>query len=319
VNQSGGINGALLQVEIANDDNDPAIGKQIANNFVKDPSILAVVGHNSSGVSLAAAPEYQKGKLVMISPTSDAKNLSGFGNYIFRTIPTNRSQAETLANYATRTLGKTNIVVCLDSKSQSSQSRKDDFSAAITANGGKVAPVECDLSATTFNASAMMSQAISQGADGLLLLPSIERLNQAIDVAQVNQRRLALLGSSTLYTIQTLQQGQAAVNGMVLSVAWHPQAIPGNPFAGKAVKLWGGEVNWRSATAYDAAQAIITGLRQTSTREGLQQALSSPAFSANGATGTVQFSSGDRNSAAILVQIQPGESPSGFSFVPLKP
>jgi branched-chain amino acid transport system substrate-binding protein len=164
-----------------------------------------------------------------------------------------------------------------------------------------------------------MSQAISQGADGLLLLPSIERLNQAIDVAQVNQRRLALFGSSTLYTIQTLQQGQAAVNGMVLSVAWHPQAIPGNPFAGNAVKLWGGEVNWRSATAYDAAQAIITGLRQTSTREGLQQALSSPAFSANGATGTVQFSSGDRNSAAILVQIQPGESPSGFSFIPLKP
>jgi branched-chain amino acid transport system substrate-binding protein len=318
VNQNGGINGALLQVEIANDDNDPAIGKQIANNFVKDPSILAVVGHNSSDVSLAAAPEYEKGKLVMISPTSDAKNLSGFGNYIFRTIPTNRSQAEALANYATKTLGKTNIVVCLDSQSQSSQSRKDDFIAAIAANGAKVAPVECDLSVPTFNASAVISQAISQGADSLLLLPSIERLNQAIDVAQVNQRRLALLGSSTLYTIQTLQQGQAAVNGMVLSVAWHPQAVPGNPFAGNAVKLWGGEVNWRSATAYDAAEAIIAGLKQSSTREGLQQALSSPAFSANGATGTVQFSSGDRNSAAILVQIQPGQSPSGFNFVPLK-
>lgn len=319
VNKSGGINGALLQVEIANDDNDPLVGKQIANNFVKDPSILAVVGHNSSDVSLAAAPEYQKGKLVMISPTSDARNLSGFGNYIFRTIPTNRSQAETLSNYATKTLGKTNIVVCLDSQSQSSQSWKDDFTAAISAAGGKVAPIECDLSAPTFNASAVISQAISQGADGLLLLPSIERLNQAIDVAQVNQRRLALLGSSALYTIQTLQQGQAAVNGMVLSVAWHPQAIPGNPFAGNAVKLWGGEVNWRSATAYDAAKAIISGLGETNTREGLQQALSSPAFSANGATGTVQFSSGDRNSAAILVQIQPGESPSGFSFVPLKP
>jgi branched-chain amino acid transport system substrate-binding protein len=195
-----------------------------------------------------------------------------------------------------------------------------DFIVAMEPNGGKAAPIECDLSTPTFNASAVMSQAISQGADGLLLLPSIERLNQAIDVAQVNQRRLALFGSSTLYTIQTLQQGQAAVNGMVLSVAWHPQAIPGNPFAGNAVKLWGGEVNWRSATAYDAAQAIISVLRQIpGTREGLQQALSSPAFSANGATGTVQFSSGDRNSAAILVQIQPGESPSGFSFVPLKP
>ena len=114
VNKSGGINGVLLQVEIANDDNASLVAKQIADEFVKDPSTLAVVGHNSSDVSLAAAPEYQKGKLVMISPTSDARNLSGFGNYIFRTIPTNRSQAETLSNYATKTLGKTNIVVCLD-------------------------------------------------------------------------------------------------------------------------------------------------------------------------------------------------------------
>jgi branched-chain amino acid transport system substrate-binding protein len=108
---------------------------------------------------------------------------------------------------------------------------------------------------------------------------------------------------------------------MVLAVAWHPRAIPGNPFAGNAVKLWGGEVNWRSATAYDAAEAIITGLKQNSTRDGLQTALSNSGFSANGATGAVQFlPSGDRNGAAILVKIQPGSiSQTGFDFVPLTP
>jgi branched-chain amino acid transport system substrate-binding protein len=108
---------------------------------------------------------------------------------------------------------------------------------------------------------------------------------------------------------------------MVMAATWHPKAIPGNPFAEKAVKLWGGEVNWRSATAYDATTAILTGLKQNNTREGLQQVLSSPGFSANGATGSVQFlPTGDRDGTAILVQVKPGQgTKTGFDFVPLKP
>lgn len=310
-----------VQVAIANDDNNPDTAKQIATEFVRDTSILAVVGHNSSDATIAAAPEYQNGKLVIISPTSDAKDLSGIGSYIFRTIPSIRNQAEVLANYALTTARKTNIAICVDSQSKSSQSLKEEFTTAIAKSGGKIAPINCDVSAATFNTSAVISQAISQGADSLLLLPSVDRLSQGLDVVQANQRRLSLLGSSTLYTIQTLQQGQAAVNGMVMVVAWHPQAFPGNSFAANAVKLWGGEVNWRSATAYDATEAIITGLQKNKTREGLQQALSNPGFVASGATGSVQFlPTGDRNSTAVLVKVQSGQaSKTGFDFVPLKP
>ena len=69
INQSGGIQGHLIEIKIANDDNDPEIARKIAANFVNDRSILAVIGHNSSKASLAAAPIYQKGKLIEISPT----------------------------------------------------------------------------------------------------------------------------------------------------------------------------------------------------------------------------------------------------------
>lgn len=309
-----------LQVEIANDNNNPDRAKQIARELVNDQSILAVVGHNSSDATLAAAPEYQNGKLVVISPTSDAEALPEVGNYVFRTILSISNQAEVLANYAVKKERKTNTVICTDSQAKASESLKEEFTKAVATDGGKVAAVNCDLSAPTFNANNVISQAISQGADSLLLLPSIDRLTQGLDVAQANQRRLALFGSSTMYTIQTLQQGQASVNGMVMAVAWSPQAFPGNSFAADAVKLWGGEVNWRSATAYDATEAIIAGLKQNKTREGLQQALSNPGFVTNGATGAVQFlPSGDRKGTAILVQVQPGQgSKTGFDFVPLK-
>lgn len=138
---------------------------------------------------------------------------------MFRTSLNIPSQANTLANYTLKTARKTNIVISTDSKANASESLKEEFTKAVSTNGGKVATVNCDLSGSTFNANTVISQAISQGTDSLFLLPSIDSLTQGIDVAQANQRRLFLFGSSTLYTIQTLQQGQAAVNGSKFKVS----------------------------------------------------------------------------------------------------
>ncbi|MDZ7958307.1 MAG: ABC transporter substrate-binding protein [Aulosira sp. DedQUE10] len=319
VNRSGGIKGKLLQVAIANDDNESSQAQQIAKQFVQDPSILAVVGHNSSNASIAAAPIYQEGGLVMISPSSTAQNLSGIGSYIFRTVPSNGAFAERLSNYTIKTARKTNIAICADSKSIDTQSFKDEFIKGIVAGGGKVNPTNCDIAATNFDPSALISQFISSGADGLVLAPNVDRINKALDIAAANNGKLTIFASPTLYTFQTLQVGKADVSGLVLPVPWHPQAIPGNPFPQNAVKLWGGNVNWRTATAYDATIAIAKGLQQSSTRNDLEKVLHSSSLVANGATGKIEFlPSGDRNGTAVLVKIQPSsKSSTGYDFMPL--
>ena len=83
---------------------------------MEDDKILAVVGHNASDASLAAASIYQQGKLVMVTPTSFANELSGFGDYIFRTVPHIRLVAARLAEYAVRIAQKPDIAVCYDSQ-----------------------------------------------------------------------------------------------------------------------------------------------------------------------------------------------------------
>ncbi len=321
INHSGGIGGKLVQVEIANDDNDPAIAKQIAAAFVKDSRILAVIGHNSSDASIAAAPVYQQGSLVMISPTSVARNMSGIGSYIFRTTPSTRAIAETLARYTVNSARKTKIAICTDSQAQASRSFQEEFTSAIFEHGGSVTNTACDFSAPNFNPSEIPSQAISDGADALLLAPFVNKINQAIEVAQANQGRLALLGSHTMYTFQTLQQGQVNTNGMVLPVAWHPAVSPNNAFAINAKKFWRGAGSWRTAMSYDATMAVFTGLKSGSNREQLQKALSNSGFSFNGATGAVRFlPSGDRQGSGILVRVQPGTaSGAGYDFVPFRP
>lgn len=321
VNNSGGIGGKLVQVEIANDDNDPEIAKQIATEFVKDQSILAVIGHNSSEASIAAAPVYQQGGLVMISPSSVARNLSGIGSYIFRTTPSTRAIAEPLARYAVNYAHKTKIAICSASKTEASQSFKEEFTWAIFEHGGKVTNTACDFSSAKFNPSDIPSQAISDGADALLIAPSLYNTNQAIELIRANKKRLPLLGNQTMYGIETLRQGQVDANGMVLAATWHPQAIPGSSFPTNARKLWGGSGSWRTAMAYDATEAVFTGLKSGLSREQLQKTLSNSGFSFNGATGPIQFlPSGDRQGKGLLIKIQPGkDSGTGYDFVSFQP
>lgn len=321
INHSGGIGGKLIQVVVANDDNDPATAKQIATEFVKDSSILAVVGHNSTEASVAAAPVYQQGGLVMISPTTVGKNLSGIGNYIFRTTPNARATADVLARYAVQSARKTKIAICAASGAEASQSFQEEFTWALFDYGGKAVNTNCNFSDPNFNPNDIPSQVVSAGADALLLAPSVYNINQAIDVVRANKGRVALLGNQTMYVFEALQQGKADINGMVLSVAWHPSAIAGSTFPTNAKRFWGAPGNWRTAMAYDATGAIIAGLKSDLSRESLQKALSNSGFSFKGATGVVQFlPSGDRNMKGILVRVEPGKnSGTGYDFVPFQP
>jgi branched-chain amino acid transport system substrate-binding protein len=299
VNQQGGLHSKGLQVQIANDDNNPEAAKQIADTFVHDPGILAVIGHNASNASVAAAPIYQQGGLVMITPTSFANLLSNFGSYIFRTVPNIRSMAAPLAEYVVQQKQLKNIAICYDSLSPDNVSFRDEFVAALTRLGGQQTDTICDFASQSFNPALVMNEIRNSPAEGILLAPFIDRINQAIALAQVNQQGLPLYGSTTLYTMQTLQQGGKDINGLVLPVPWFPT----EPFASKARQLWKGSVNWRTASAYDATKAVIASLQQNTNRAGLQQVLRSPNFAADGASGKVQFlATGDRVSEVVLVE-----------------
>jgi branched-chain amino acid transport system substrate-binding protein len=324
VNRQGGINGKLLEILIANDDNDMAIAPQIARAFIEDPDLLAVVGHNASNASVAAAPIYQANGVVMISPTSGTTKLSSIGNYIFRTTISNRLSADVLADYAVKVAGKTRFLICIDSTTEQGISMKREFTTALLfAKSGSLVNVKCDFKDPQFNAKAIVNQAIQAGAEGVLMVPAINSaasFEPTIAIAKASQGKLLLLGNESLYTNIILKQGGAEMLGLVLPVTWHPAAAQ-TAFHGNAIALWGGEVNWRTANAYDATQAIVQGLRQNPTREGIQHVLSRANFTAQGAAGNVQFlPTGDRDSRNLLVRVEAGKTPQeAYQFVPIRP
>jgi branched-chain amino acid transport system substrate-binding protein len=295
-----------LAIEIYSDDNRAEIAKQIASKTIADRQILAVIGSNASDPSLAAAPIYQQAGLVAITPTSMTKELSSIGNYIFRTVPTSQALTATLAQQIVRVDRKYKLAICFDRGASDNVSFRDDLIAEIARAGGEITNVNCDVSASDFNATDLINKAVSSGADALFISAHIDRLPQAFQLAEANRGRLPLYSSPTLHTYQTLEQGHT-IAGLTLVTPWQPsQTAALNTFADRARRLWGGQVSWRTAMSYDAAIAIATGLQQSNgTRRGLQQALRKATFSAVGASDTVKFlPTGDRQLPPAIVSVR---------------
>lgn len=318
INRAGGINNIPLKVLIANDENNSDIANQVAAAFVNNSQVLGVIGHYASDVTLATADTYQSGGLVAISPISTTVKLSGRSRYIFRTVPSDYVAARALADYMRQKLKQQKVAVFFNSESGYSQSLKSEFVTAVSLGGGQVMS-EVDLSDPNFNAAQSLDQAIQGGTQVLMLAVNTGTLDKAMLVVQVNGKRLKLLGGDDVYTPKTLQLGGLAAENMVLAIPWHIGANPQAEFPKAATQLWGANVNWRTAMAYDAAKALIAGIGRNPTRIGVQQALLAPDFSAQGAAGDIKFlPSGDRNQTVQLVTIQASsDTPWGYKFVPL--
>jgi branched-chain amino acid transport system substrate-binding protein len=319
INTSGGVKGVFLRVGIANDDDNPEISKQIASSLVSNSEVLGVVGPVTSDSTLAAGTIYNSGQLVAISPTSTSVKISNFSRYVFRTVPSDFMAARSLANYMVRTLQKKNAVVFFNSQSNYSQSLKSEFVSSVSLEGGQVSS-EFDLSKADFSAAKSVEQATKQGAEALMLAANTETLDKALQVIEINQKKLTLLAGDDVYTAKTLEIGREQAVGMVLAVPWHIDGDRKSDFPQKSRQLWGGDVSWRSALSYDATVALIAALERNPTRSGVQQALASSDFSASGASGTIRFlASGDRNAPVQLVKIVPGSrSRTGYDFEPVR-
>jgi branched-chain amino acid transport system substrate-binding protein len=90
----------LKLIELADDKNDPREGASIAQRFVDNPKILAMVGPITSTVALAGAPILNKAGLVQIAIGATAPAYTEAGPYSFRVVPTDTWQGRYIAKWA---------------------------------------------------------------------------------------------------------------------------------------------------------------------------------------------------------------------------
>jgi branched-chain amino acid transport system substrate-binding protein len=101
INRNGGINGIPLKIAARDDEANGASAATIAQEFVTDRSILAVVGHVNSGAMLAAARIYD-GQLTAVATTASSPDLTGVSDWTFRVISSDSLNGVILARFASR-------------------------------------------------------------------------------------------------------------------------------------------------------------------------------------------------------------------------
>ncbi len=324
----------FLQVLVANDNNSPEDAKDRAEKFVKDPSIIAVVGHNASAASEAAKDIYVPGKIVALSPTSFSSKISGNG-YIYKMVPDMETFATTLSEYIREQTDKLIIqnptnLICYDNRSGDNYNFAQKYKNILLGQQFqkviKDADFDCNIEPEINLDEQEIYQKIAQYQVNILMVaPYIDDLKRAVSIFKqrpAQQLNLVILGSPSFQSYLTLAEGEQGVENLVITVPWYDLKQDNYIHS-----FWQNKINvWRTPMAYDATKVILTALRklyqqgQKFDRESLNQVLRND-FSIEGMTGTVRFDeNGVRNMnnnpderRYLILQVKNGQ------FVPLAP
>ena len=338
VNQTGNVNDAKMRIKIVDDGDDPKTIKNIATELAKQPEILGVVGSNRNDVTMKAADVYNENKLVFIAPISTANKLTGKDRpYIFRTNAKGDAIVQKLVDHLVDVDLKQKVAIFYVPSISYNDEFKTQFANKLAAKGGQVvgsfpfSMVSSSASPTgapppTFDAAAHLLKAKQLGAEAILLLPVGRSSREAIQVLKIRAskyRELDIISDAALYSVNTLNAGKQT-KGLVMGVPW--QESESSPqFSTGARQLWNNQVNWATATSYNAVKAMGTALKmqESPSRESVMNFLSTKEFMGASAR-RFQFTNGESTEQYVLVKVAKTppnykySSRTGYDFVTLE-
>jgi ABC-type branched-subunit amino acid transport system substrate-binding protein/serine/threonine protein kinase len=338
VNQTGNVNDAKMKIKIVDDGDDPKTIKNIATELAKQPEILGVVGSNRNDVAMKAADVYNENKLVFIAPISTANKLTGKDRpYIFRTNAKGETIAQKLVDHLVDVDLKRKVAIFYVPTITYNDEFKTQFASKLASRGGQVvgsfpfSTVSSSASPTgapppTFDAEAHLLKAKQLGAEAILLLPVGRSSREALQVLKIRAskyRELDVISDAALYSVNTLNAGKQT-KGLVMGVPW--QESESSPqFSRGARQLWNNQVNWATATSYNAAKALAMAIesQESPSREGVMNALTKNEVM-GASSRRFQFTNGESTEQYVLVKVAQTppnykySSRTGYDFVPLE-
>jgi len=99
INSGNGIDGRAVRVVYEDTQGQGNRAVSAIRTLLDIHKVPAVIGGGTSTETLAMAPVAERTKRVLISPVSSASQISQAGSYIFRSVPSDAAQAESLARW----------------------------------------------------------------------------------------------------------------------------------------------------------------------------------------------------------------------------
>ncbi len=302
INDQGGVKGRKLQVLIEDSQADPKEAILIAQKFVSDPRVLAVVGDFNSSASMAAAEIYNDGGLVQISPTASHPDFTKKGEYIFRAGTTQSIEGAFLARWAVQDLGHKKISTIYVNNDWGLVANKV-FADTAKQLGADVSnqeafiPGDKDFTAIITKLKEAKPDLVflaTQWADAALIATQMKTLGFKTD----------LMGPGSLSTAKLVENGGDAVEGIranAIYFAGDTRPVSAN-YTRAYTAAYGRTPHDHSALTYDSVMLLANAMERGGfDRKGIRDALAkTDGF--EGVTGKFRFDA-DRNPVKEFVKI----------------
>lgn len=275
VNETGGINGRLVELIIKDDKHDPDVAVQVDKELIEE-GVVAIIGHMTSAMSVAAVPLINKEKMLMISPTTSTNELTGIDDYFFRVMSPNITEIEHLAYHLFNMMELRKIACVYDlSNRVFTEEWYQNFKTEFENLGGKLSFVTTFTSGEEISYLDLAKNLLSSTPDGLIIIAG------ALDTAMISQQ-VRKLGSDVLIassgwskTPDLIQHGGSAVEGLIFSQAYDNESQHSNylRFKKQFRERFGKELDLGSVFGYEAAQLLFTALSRNDTVEKLKETI----------------------------------------------
>jgi branched-chain amino acid transport system substrate-binding protein len=266
-NAGGGIFGAKVALEIADDASNPAKAETVARDFCSMSSLLGIVAHFDSDVTLVASGFYHECGLAMITPIASNPDVTerGFTN-VFRFTNRDDQTGRAIAKYFFERLGKRRAVA-IENVTMYGKSMSRAFIDAFTVLGGHIlARRTVQVGVRDFAAEV---KTLPSEFDVLFYSGMLEGafILKAMRAAGLNQ--LFAAGDGCWDIPHFLEPaGASATEGegvLVLSASPEIGRIPGSAaFAEKYYHRYGSIINY-AANSYDSARVLLQAIEDAVT------------------------------------------------------
>ena len=293
VNAKGGVRGRPVELRIADDSGNEDTAVRVAEKLYADPSVVAVVGHLTSGASIAAARVYAGGAspVAMISPAASSPVLSGMSPYVFRVCPSDLQHGPRLARFTWQALGARRAGI-LYINNDYGRGVRGTFAGEFTSLGGTVVEADPYVPGTP-SVEPYLSRMRRAGVDVLVL--AAERPGAELALRELRSLGLQwpVVGGDALTGIEA---DGALAEGVRLSSAYLPDRRDERnaTFVADYARAFGGQrPDHRGAGAYDTVLLLARAIDRAGADRGAVRAYlarvghGNPAF--DGVTGTIAF------------------------------
>ncbi len=268
----GEFEGFTFEMDAQDDMGTPEGGAQVANKFVSDPTIVAVVGHQFSGATNAAMPIYEDANIPMVSPSATRIDLTTLGSKVFnRVVASDAFQGDLAADFFYNDLGVRKLAIIHDGGAYG-QGLAERTREVFTGLGGEVVAFEAitvgetDYSAVLTSIAALGPEAIFFGGytgEGAVLV------NQR---GGVGLGEIPFVSDDGVYGTQFIDLAGANAEGVYCTSAAEPPASTAkDDFDARYEEKFGvaaGALSPYSWFAYDSTMVIIEAIKKVAIVSG---------------------------------------------------